>query len=50
MVFVGIGSKELKTSWPIEEGQTLGTTKLSEDFVLIPENSLVAKNDEKRLV
>jgi len=49
MAFVGIGSKELKTKWPIEEGLTLGTTKLPETIGLIPEETVVPLKEEKRL-
>lgn len=28
------GEKELKTDWPVEEGTTLGTTKLQDNWFL----------------
>lgn len=31
------GEKELKTDWPIIEGTTLGTTKLSKKYLLEPQ-------------
>lgn len=34
------GEKELKTEWPIEEGITLGTTKLRPKALLEPEENL----------
>ena len=41
------GQKELKTKWPVEEGMTLGTTKLADNWFLIPEqDSLILEKDK----
>lgn len=42
MVTGGTGTAAIKTDYPIEEGLTLGSTKLKEDFYLIPEEDLLA--------
>lgn len=41
----GTGTRFIKTDWPIEEGLTAGTTKLSDDYFLIPEYSICSEND-----
>ena len=46
----GVGTRFIKTEWPIEEGLTLGTTKLSEDPALIPqEESLLTERETEGL-
>lgn len=50
MVVVGTGdknSKYLKTEWPVEEGNTLGTTKIDGKTAnLVPQASIVREIDQ----
>ena len=36
----GIGTKVIKTKYPVVEGTSLGTTKLSDEVILEPEKNL----------
>lgn len=48
MVEVGTGTsgtRFLRRDWPVEEGLTAGTTKLADDFYLIPQESKVSAKD-----
>lgn len=48
MTFVGIGAKETKTEWPIEEGLEFGTTRQVEE-PSEPEIDLLSENDSDRM-
>lgn len=39
------GEKEIQTDWPIEEGITLGTTKLRKQAHLIPDVDNVSESE-----
>lgn len=40
------GEKELKTDYPVVEGNNLGTTKLRDNYFLVPEEDLTSANDK----
>ena len=40
------GQKELKTKWPVEEGTTFGTTKLADNWILVPQESNILDKDK----
>jgi hypothetical protein len=43
----GVGTRIIRNSYPVEEGLILGTTKLSDEPNLIPEeNDLIPKKEE----
>lgn len=43
----GIGTRHINSNYPVEEGLELGTTKLSDDYILEPEEeSLVTQELE----
>lgn len=42
----GIGTRFIKTDYPVTEGTTAGTTKLKKEFILEAEESKVFEKDK----
>lgn len=42
----GIGTRFIRTDYPVEEGLIAGTTKLKDDYALTPDVDLTSENDK----